>query len=156
MTPVRFDPFREMTDFRRTLERFFDEPLLRRELPIKDTNYLAPMPIDVFEEGEKLIVKAWIPGLKPEEIKLNVVDNVLFINGLVKYEEEKTERTYYLREFVYNRFERSVRLPFPVVVDKIEAFFENGLLTIALPKVAEFAPKVIEIKTQATPKVPKA
>jgi HSP20 family protein len=156
MTPVRFDPFRDLTDFRRILERFFDEPLLRRELPIKDTDYLAPMPIDLFEEGEKLIVKAWIPGLKPEEIKLNVVDNVLFINALVKYEEEKTERTYYLREFVYNRFERSVRLPFPVVVDKIEAFFENGLLTITLPKVAELAPKAIEIKTQVTPKVPKA
>jgi HSP20 family protein len=57
---------------------------------------------------------------------------------------------------VYNRFERSVRLPFPVVVDKIEAFFENGLLTITLPKVAELAPKAIEIKTQVTPKVPKA
>ncbi len=143
---ARFDPWREMDTMRREIERLFDESLFRREFPFLDKE-VAAMPLDIYEEGNHILVKASIPGLKPEDIKVEVRGDVLRIHGEAKKEEEKKDRNYHLREHRYTRFERSVVLPSEVQTDKAEAVFENGLLTLTLPKTEIAKAKAIPIKT---------
>lgn len=143
---ARFDPWREMDTMRREIERLFDESLFRREFPFLDKE-VAAMPLDIYEEGNHILVKASIPGLKPEDIKVEVRGDVLRIHGEAKKEEEKIDRNYHLREHRYTRFERSVVLPSEVQTDKAEAVFENGLLTLTLPKTEIAKAKAIPIKT---------
>lgn len=145
---ARFDPWREMDNMRREIERLFDESLFRREFPFLDKE-VAAMPLDIYEEGNNILVKASIPGLKPEDIKIEVRGDVLRIYGEAKKEEEKKERNYHLREHRYTRFERSVVLPSEVLTDKAEAVFENGVLTLTLPKSEVAKAKAIPIKTPA-------
>lgn len=145
---ARFDPWREMDHMRREIERLFDESLFRREFPFLEKE-AAAMPLDIYEEGNNIVVKALIPGLKPEDIKVEVRGDVLRIFGEAKKEEEKKERNYHLREHRYTRFERSVTLPSDVLADKAEAVFENGVLTLTLPKSDITPTRAIPIKTPA-------
>lgn len=140
---ARFDPFREIASLRREIERLFDESLFRPEL-----SDVASMPLDVYEEGDNLVVKASMPGLKPEEIKVEVRGDVLHIAGESKKEEEKKKRNYHLREHRYTRFERSVVLPAEVLVDKATATFENGVLTLTLPRSETSKAKAIPIQSK--------
>lgn len=144
---ARFDPWREMDHMRREIERLFDESLFRREFLLEKE--AAAMPLDIYEEGNNLVVKASMPGLKPEDIKIEVRGDMLRITGEAKKEEEKKERNYHLREHRYTRFERSVTLPSEVLTDKAEAIFENGVLTLTLPKAEVAKAKAIPIKTLA-------
>lgn len=145
---ARFDPFRDFS-LRREIERLFDQSLFRREFPSFEFSDVASMPLDVFEEGNNIVVKASIPGLKPEEIKVEVRGDVLCIWGETKQKEEKKERNYHLKEHRYSRYERSVRLPCEVQTDKADANFDNGLLTLTLLKSEASQTKTIPIKTLA-------
>jgi HSP20 family protein len=141
---TRFDPFHEIASLRREVERLFDESLFRPEL-----SDVASMPLDVYEEGDNLVVKASLPGLKPEEIKVEVRGDVLHIVGESKKEEEEKKRSYHLREHRYTRFERSVILPAEVLVDKATATFENGVLTLTLPRSETPKARAIPIQSKA-------
>jgi HSP20 family protein len=145
---ARFDPWRELENMRRETQRLFDESLFRREFPFLEKE-VAAMPLDVYEEDNHIMVKASIPGLKPEDIKIEVRGDVLRIYGEARKEEEKKERNYHLREHRYTRFERSIVLPAEVLTDKAEAVFENGVLTLSLPKSEVVKAKAIPIKTPA-------
>lgn len=140
---TRFDPFREVGNLRREIERVFDQSPLRFDLEFSDT---AAMPLDVYEEGDKVVVKASMPGLKPEEIKVEVRGDVLSIWGEHKKMEEKKERNYHLKEHRYARFERSLVLPSEVLSEKAQATFENGMLTLSLPKTEATKAKAIPVR----------
>ena len=142
---TRFDPFREVGNLRREIERVFDQSPLRFDLEFSDS---ATMPLDVFEEGDKVMVKASLPGLKPEEIKVEVRGDVLSITGEHKKIEEKKERNYHLKEHRFTRFERSIVLPSEVLSDKAQATFENGVLTLSLPKSETTKAKAIPIRSK--------
>jgi HSP20 family protein len=88
-----------------------------------------------------------VPGIKPEDLDITVTKNTLTIKGEVRQEEEKEEERYHLRERRYGRFARSITLPTSVDADEIEANYENGVLTLRLPKTEEVKPKRIEVKS---------
>ncbi len=92
------------------------------------------IPMDVYEEGETLVVKASLPGIKPEDLSIEVRDNVLTISGQTKVATEKEGKGYLLSEHSYGQLQRSVILPVDVVVAKANAEFEDGMLTLTLPK----------------------
>lgn len=148
MTLKRFDPFYEMTNLRSALDRFFEEPFARGGLLLEPID-IGSMPIDVFEEGNNVILKASIPGFKPDEVHVQVRNDVVSIWGETKIQEEKKDRNYHLREHRYSRVERSVALPMPVVADKAEAVFENGMLMLTLPRTEATKAKEIKIKAKA-------
>jgi HSP20 family protein len=126
---MRWDPFREMAALRDAMDRFLGLPWAR-EWPLA----AGSIPLDMYEEGDNLIVKASVPGVRPDDLNVQVRDDLLTISGEVKQETERKESDYHLRERRYGRFERTVALPSAVQVDKAEAEFENGLLTLRLPK----------------------
>jgi len=145
---VRRDPFREMISLREAMDRLLDEALTR-PLGLSLGENVAWVPqIDMYQTDEDVVVKATIPGVKPEDLHITITGDVLTIRGEIKAEEEVEGATYHLRERRYGTFSRSLPLPVPVVADKAKAEFENGILTLTLPKAEEVRPKTISIKTK--------
>ncbi|HET9908844.1 MAG TPA: Hsp20/alpha crystallin family protein, partial [Anaerolineales bacterium] len=93
-------------------------------------------------------VKAAMPGIKADEVQIDVTGDVLTIKGEMKHEEETKGKAWHIREHRWGAFERSVRLPTDVVADKAKADFDNGILTITLPKSEEVKPKTITVKAK--------
>ncbi|NPA92076.1 MAG: Hsp20/alpha crystallin family protein [Chloroflexi bacterium] len=145
---VRWDPFREMISLREAMDRLLDEAFTR-PLSLNAGEGLALVPqIDMYQTNDEVVVKATIPGVKPEDLHITVSGDVLTIRGEIKEEEEVKDATYLIRERRYGTFSRSVPLPVPVVADKAKAEFENGVLTLTLPKAEEVRPKTIEVKAK--------
>lgn len=140
-------------EMERWFERWFEEPFrtpfsfLRRPLsPARFfTEETAPM-VDIFEEGEDLVVKAELPGLEREDINVTLADDVLTISGEKKREEKVEEKNYYRLERSSGSFSRSFRLPVEVQADKVKATFKGGVLEMRMPKTEEAKEKEIKIK----------
>ena len=142
---IRWEPAREMMTLREAMDRLFDDAFTR-PLSLRD-GWSAPA-IDMYQTDDEIIVKAALPGFKPDEVQINITGEVLTLKGEVKQQEEKQERAWHMREQRWGTFERSVVLPTDVVSEKAKAEFENGILTISLPKAEEVKPKVINIKAK--------
>jgi len=107
------------------------------------TNFVPA--IDVYEEKDNVIVEATLAGIKPEEVEINVHDDVLTLEGKRQTSSEIDEKNYYRKEVRSGSFHRSVILPASVQADKAKAKFENGMLKVLLPKETESKPKNIKI-----------
>jgi HSP20 family protein len=103
---------------------------------------------DIFETGNEIVVKAEIPGVKKEDVKVSVQDNVLTLSGERKFEEETKKENYVRVERGYGSFTRSFTLPAYVDATKISAGFKDGLLEVKLPKSEAAKPKEVEIKVK--------
>ncbi len=137
----RREPFRDLEE---EMERFFEEwpfrPWTRRALAVREW---APR-VDMFDQEDKVIVKAELPGVKKEDIDISVAGGVLTIKGERKVKDED----YYCCERFRGTFYRAIQLPTDVEAAKIEANYADGILEITLPKVPEVKPKKIEVKVK--------
>jgi HSP20 family protein len=106
-------------------------------------------PIDLSENEDKVTVKAVIPGVKSEDVDISVSENVLTIKGESRFEETTEKENYYRREIRYGSFSRSIPLPTRVDYEKADADFNDGVLTVSLPKAEEVKPKSIKIRPGA-------
>jgi HSP20 family protein len=104
--------------------------------------------IDMYQTDNDVVVKAALPGIKANEVQINISGDILTIKGEVKQDEEKQEKSWYIREQRWGAFERSIRLPTDVIADRAKADFESGILTLNLPKSKESKPKTITIKAK--------
>lgn len=143
---IRWEPAREMMTLREAMDRLFDDAFTR-PLSLSNGNWSVPA-VDMYQTDNEVIVKAALPGIKADEVQINVTGELLTIKGETKQEEEKKNKTYHIREQRWGAFERSIALPTQVVADKAKAEFENGVLTVTLPKAEEVKPKTISIKTK--------
>jgi HSP20 family protein len=139
------DPFQSL----RRLNSFLDEaftswPIQREENGTLTASWTPA--VDVFEDKDSVKIVAELPGVKPEDVKLSIENNVLTLRGEKKQvAEEKTERVHRY-ERAYGFFERSFALPNTVDAERAEARYDTGLLTIQLPKVERARPREIEVK----------
>ena len=146
---VRWEPFNEMVSLRDAMNRLFEDSFIRPGVwPAPFEGMAATLPIDVIETKDEVIVKASVPGLKPEDIDISVTGGVLTIKGETKSEEKVEEGSYIRQERRFGSFQRTLTLPANVVADKAKADFENGVLTLTLPKAEEAKPKTIKVKTK--------
>ncbi len=143
---IRWEPAREMMTLREAMDRLFDDAFTR-PLNLAGNNWSIPA-VDMYQTDNEVVVKAALPGIKAEEVQINVTGEVLTIKGESRQENETKEKAYHIREQRWGIFERSLVLPTEVVADKAKADFENGILTITLPKAEEVKPKTISIKTK--------
>ena len=93
--------------------------------------------VDIFEEGDNFVVKAEIPGMKKEDIEVNLTADMITISGEKKKEEKIEKKDYYRVERSYGSFRRSFRLPKEVQADKAKASFKDGILEVKVPKTEE-------------------
>jgi HSP20 family protein len=134
-----------MMTLREAMDRLFDDAFTR---PFNVSAVSAIPAIDLYQTADEVVVKAALPGLKTEDVQISVTGEVLTLRGEYKQEEEKKEATWHIREQRYGSFERSILLPTDVQTDKAKADFENGILTISLPKAETVKPKTINIKAK--------
>ena len=106
------------------------------------------MAVDVYETDEDVVVKASVPGVDPEELDISITGDTLTIKGETRAEEEVEEENYVYRERRYGAFSRSMTIPTSVEADEADAEFEDGVLTLRLPKAEEVKPKTIKVKTK--------
>jgi HSP20 family protein len=146
---TRWEPAREMMTLREAMDHLFDDAFTRPFSRMRDGGSTWSSPaIDMYQTDIDVVVMASLPGIKADEVQINVTNDVLTIRGETKYEEEKNDKSWHIREHRWGAFERSVRLPIGVMSDKAKADFENGILTITLPKSEEVKPKTITVKTK--------
>jgi len=144
MTLIKFEPLRELETLHDRIQRYFDD---FSNFGFNFTDNYSPR-IDVSEDNKNITVVAEIPGVKKENVKITLQDNILTIEGEKKKESEEKDKNYYRQERVYGSFKRCFTLPAEVDSDKIEAKFEDGMLRVTLKKHEQKAKteKIIELK----------
>jgi HSP20 family protein len=147
MALVRWDPFRELEDVSDRLNRMFARPATRTANG-KETMTVADwLPsVDISETEGEYQIKAEIPDVKKEDVKVTVEDGVLTIQGERKHEKEEKGRKYHRIERSYGSFVRTFSLPDVIEEDKVKAEFKDGVLNLYLPKSEKAKPKAIEVK----------
>lgn len=142
MTVIKYEPLRELETLSNRIQKYFEDfPSLGN-----DFQYSFNPKIDISEDEKYLFVDAEIPGIKKENLKLTLQDNILTLKGEKKIEEEKKEKNYYRNERCYGSFTRSFTLPVEVNPEKIDAKFEDGTLRITMEKMQQTASNVKEIE----------
>ncbi len=138
-------PFRDFVNMQQEVGRVFDSLFTGVD---GDGNFVTSWwpRADVVENNEAYVIKAELPGISKNDVKITLHENVLTIKGEKKQEKEEKDRNFHRVERSYGSFERSFTLPSGVKDDKIEAAYKDGILTITLPKAEEAKPKEIEVK----------
>lgn len=143
---TRFDPFSEMVTLRHAMDRLFEDsfvsPLSWRTL---NGDAIGPA-LDVHQTADEIVVSAALPGAKPDEVEITITGQNLTIRGEFKADEEVSRDQYLYRERRYGTFHRQLQLPVRVQGDRAEATFENGVLTLRIPKAEEVKPRQIQVK----------
>ena len=142
---TRWEPVRDMMTLREAMDQLFDGAFTR---PVSASGISGMPAIDMYQTNDEVVVKAALPGLKVDDVQISVTADVLTLRGEFRQENEKKEATWHIREQRYGSFERSVMLPTDVQTEKAKADFENGVLTITLPKAEAVKPKTINIKAK--------
>ena len=140
---TRWDPFQEMLNLRQSVNRLFDNLSTDHEWAQSTMWGLA---VDAVENKDDFIIKASVPGINPDDLDVSYSDATLTIKGEIKSDNEVKENRYHLRERRYGSFSRSISLPTKIKGDAIEASYQNGVLSLRLPKAEEVKPKRIAIK----------
>jgi HSP20 family protein len=146
MNIVRWDPFRELEDMSMRLGRFLNQPGLRRV--DDDGSFFADWApaVDVQETDKEYIVKADLPDVKKDDVKVGIEDGVLTLEGERKQEKEEKGKKFHRVERVYGKFVRRLALPMEVDAQKVAAEFKDGVLNVRMPKAEAAKPRAIDVK----------
>ncbi len=147
-TLTRFEPFRGASTLQDQINRLFGDVL---ERSADESNLTAWAPaVDIFETEHELVVKADLPDVDPKDLDIRVENNILTIRGERKFEKKVNEDQYLRVERAYGAFSRSFWLANTVNSEAIKADYQNGVLTLTIPKREEAKPKQIKVNV-ATP-----
>ncbi len=145
---IRWQPFDDLVSLRDVMDHLFEDSFVRPRWGWVAPMRAANLAIDMYETNDQVVVKAALPGIKPEEIEITITGNTLTISGESKEESQVNEKDYIRKEQRYGSFTRSVTLPNGLKADKADATFENGVLTLQVPKSEQVKPKTIKIKSK--------
>jgi HSP20 family protein len=147
MAIVRWQPFCDLMATERGFDRLFRDAF-SSVLPVREgefpTRAWAPA-VDICENENSIVLKAELPGVDPKDVEVRVEDNTLYLKGERKFEKDTKEENYHRLERSYGSFARSFALPNSVDAEKVAAEYQDGLLTLTLPKREETKPKTIKI-----------
>ncbi len=144
MSIDRWDPFREAISLREAMNSLLQDSFVRPGGTYTQDSVSA-LALDVAETENDFVVKAALPGVKPEDVQITVHGDTLTIRGESKVEQEKKGEHWHLRERRSGVFQRSLSLSTPVDSDKAQAEFEHGVLTLTLPKSEAAKPRQIKV-----------
>ena len=148
MTMQRWGPFKEMVTLRNAMDRLFEDSFVRPAAWWVEGDARGALALDMYQTANEVVVKASLPGFKPEEVDISITGDTLSVKAEHKEESESREGEYFIRERRYGALSRVVSIPVNVKSDKAEASFENGVLTLTLPKAEEAKPKQIKVKAK--------
>lgn len=145
MTIARFHPMPDVVSPREAMDRLFEDSFIR---PTTWTGLPAgqiAVPVDLWETPEAYHLRADLPGLTAEDIDINVTADTVSVSGELKGQTDVSGDGYLRQERRYGKFQRAFTLPTQLESNKIEATFDNGVLTLVMPKAEAVRPKQIKI-----------
>ncbi len=149
MTAVtRWDPFHELDELQNRLSTLFGRAPVKKNSERQETLRVAewaPL-VDITEDQKEYVIKAELPEIKKEDVKINVQNDVLTISGERKYEKEEKDKKHHRIERAYGSFVRSFTIPDDADAEQVSAEFKEGLLRVHLLKTERAKPKSIEVK----------
>ena len=145
-TITRWNPVNELIEFRNAMDRVFDERLRPtfRAATNEDLGG-SGLSMDVTETNDEFVVTAAVPGVSPDDVNIEIEDDVLTISGEFKREDKSQGEQYIRQELHYGSFERALRLPPTIDAEKADAQFEHGILRLVLPKRPEARSRTLKI-----------
>jgi HSP20 family protein len=142
----RFEPFRGASSLPDQINRLFNDAF---ERPGEESNLTSWVPaVDIFETEHDLVVKADLPDIDPKDLDIRVENNILNIRGERKFESTVSQDKYLRVERAYGSFSRSFSLANTVNAEAIKADYQNGVLTLTVPKREEAKPKQIKVNVE--------
>jgi len=141
---IRWSPARDMVRLSDAMDRMFEDAWTRPR-PARGEREVR-LPLDVYTTPSEIVLTANVPGLKPEDVQVTVEGDTLSIDGEFKAPMENVE--YIFQERPYGKFSRKLTLNVPVDVNKVEATFDSGVLTVTLPKAEAARPKTIKVEAK--------
>lgn len=145
MSLVRWNPENNIFTLKSGMDRLFDDLFMDRSNVLTRYPELTPA-VNVKEDDNEFVISAEVPGMKKDDIKITFENNYLTISGEKKAKEEIKEKDFHQLEHRYGKFSRTIAVPAGVKSDKIEADYEQGILTIHIPKDEDAKSKQIEVK----------
>ncbi|MFA6439629.1 MAG: Hsp20/alpha crystallin family protein [Bacteriovoracaceae bacterium] len=144
-----YPAFRGMQTLQHDMNRIVDE-FFRGDLLTDDSFFIRDWnpAVDIVENSDQCILKAEIPGLTKDDVKITLENNVITIRGEKKNEVETKEGEYHRIERKYGSFERSFTVPESIKMNEIDAQYKDGVLILTMPKAEETKPKSVEIKVR--------
>ncbi len=142
---MRWSPVRDILNIQDEMSRLFNAFFTNTPDRTEGSTFSWGPLVDISETDDEIKVIAEVPGMKKEDIKISIQDNVLTLRGEKKQEKEEKDKNSHRVERAYGAFERSFSLPASVQTDKVKASYKEGVLTISLPKPEEAKPKEIDI-----------
>ena len=153
MVMQRWEPFGDIVSLRDAMDRLFEQSVVRPQRGGAAAGVAGArvMPVDVYEKDSDYVVKAYVPGVKADEVEISAERETVSIKAHVPGEVENEEAKAYkwfAAELGYGDVVRVLTLPAPIDASKIEAQVENGVLTVMVPKAEEAKPKRIVVKAK--------
>jgi len=145
MAIVRWDPLKDLMTMHDRMNKIFDETL-SKSAQGGYGDWLPP--VDIYETEEEIVIMSELPGMKEEDLDIQVTDGVLTLKGEKRYPEEGDRDNFYRLERSYGKFNRSFAIPNTVDIASVKANLKDGLLKITLQKKSEVQPRVIKVETE--------
>ena len=147
MNLTRWDPFRELEDLSKGLNQWFGQPLMRRLTDDAGTSFSDWAPaLDVEETDKEYLIKADLPAIKKDDLKIGIDHGMLTLEGERRHEKEEKGRKFHRVERAYGKFMRRLELPLDIDDTKVLAEFKDGVLNVHIPKSATAKPRTVDVK----------
>jgi HSP20 family protein len=144
--PTTITPMREFVSLRDAIDRLFEDSFIRPPMIFDGTT--VPFSVDLYETPEAYVLKAALPGMKPDDIQIDATAGMVTIKGEYKEEKETKTESYLRKELRTGSFNRAFELPLSIDSTKVEAKFKDGMLEVTLPKAEIVKPKQIKVKVE--------
>jgi len=154
MSIQRWDPWRDIVSLREAMNSLLEESFVRPRAGM--VAMTGGMALDLSETDDAYMIKTTVPGAKPEDVDISVLGDTLRIAVEIKADEEREGEKWLVRERRFGHFERTVTLPSSVKPDEAQAEFNNGILTVTLPKAEAARPRQIQVRAGGSTETPRA
>jgi len=149
MSGLSWDPYNELLSLREAMNRLFEESFVRSSAATSGLladGTARPLPLDVYETANEVVIKASVPGARPENVEINIQGDTVTIRAEVEPESGVDESSYLRRERPWGTFSRQIVIPILLDADKAEAKYVDGVLTLSIPKAEAAKPKQIKVR----------
>lgn len=146
MTLTRPDPMRDFVSLREAMDRLLEDSFIRPSGLLTGDGWRGAAPCDLYQANDEFVPKASLAGISPDDIEVNATSDSVTIRGEFKADAEVKQEQWVRQERRFGTFQRTFGLPAEIDPNKVEATFEHGALTLALPKAEAVRPKQIKVK----------